>query len=136
VPEDASQVWKDFTAQEDQGLHDPTWLTLTELLSADWDQALYEQCVALESEYLRWRETGEAPRYRSRGVGGPGMRVVNEVEYAAGVRGEQTAVDFRWRQGPLRESIPKAWWSTLAVMLLLVEQGKTDDVRMLLIFDS
>lgn len=135
VPGDASEPWRKF--MKAHKVHDPTWLTLGDLLGADWDQVVYEQAVAYENEYLHWKETGEPPKMGARSVGGPGLRVVNEVEYAAGVRGEkQTAIDFRWRGGTVREQASKAWWATLGMMTLIAPNQDAEKVRMLLAFDS
>jgi len=136
IPDDAPTIWKQFCAQF-PGTHDPTWLTLDEIDRADWDQVLYEDAVAFEDEYLEWQRNGEAPAYRSRGAGGPGLRVVNEVEYAAGVRGEkQTAVQFRWKEGPLRASVPPEWRMTLQIMHMVAPHQDPVRMRMLIVFDS
>ncbi len=134
VPKDASPPWKKFV--KSHKLHDETWLTLADLLGADWDQVIYEQAVASEEEYLRWKETGVPPKMASRSMGGPGMRIVNEVEYAAGERGEQTAVDFRWRGKTVREEASKAWWATIGMMTIIAPDSDAERVRMLLAFDS
>jgi hypothetical protein len=135
TPKDALPAWRALTRLDKY--HDATWFTLTELENAPYDQVLYEQAVAYESEYLRWKETGEPPEMHARSVGGPGMRVVNEVEYAAGLRGpEQTAIDFRWKGRTVREDAPQSWWATLAMMKLIAPDGDTDRVRMLMAFDS
>jgi hypothetical protein len=137
VPEDASKPWRQFVKANKHRVHDMTWLTLTDLLAADWDQVIYEQAVVYEDEYLRWKDTGEAPKMGARSVGGPGLRIVNEVEYAAGVRGErQTAVDFRWTGKTVREEASKAWWATLGMMTLIAPDNDPQRVRLLLAFDS
>lgn len=134
VPEDCNDAWKVFNEQS--MLHDPTWFTLKELEQGPWDQMIYKQGVAPEEEYLRFLKTGEPPRNYARGIGGPGMRTVNEVEYAAGERGEQTAVDFRWTGKTVYEDAPNSWWATLAVMHLVAPDGDDERVRLLLVFDS
>lgn len=137
VPTDANVMWREFTAQEDVGFHDPSWLSLREIVTADWEQVLYEQAVVLEPEYLAWRDNGVMPTSHSRGIGGEGVITVNEVEYAAGKRGErETAVTFRWRQGPLRESVPGSFWLMVATMTMLAPDGDNDRVRLLMVFDS
>lgn len=135
IPTDADPIWQEFASQE--AIHDPTWLTLDELLLENplYDQVLWEDCIASEKEYLHYRETGELPRMQSRGVGGPGMRVVTEAEYLAGERGEQTSVDFRWRGKSLREDIPSVWGAILGMMSLASPKDYTK-VRLLVAFDS
>lgn len=135
LPEDATPWWREFTSQS--MVHDPTWLTLDELIEDNplYDQVLYEDCIASEKEYLHWRATGEPPKMQSRGVGGPGMVVVNEAEYLAGKRGEQTSVNFRWRGNTLRDDLPSIWWATVAMMTLVSPQDYKK-VRLLVAFDS
>lgn len=134
LPEDVNGPWRKFT--QESWVHDPTWLTLDELESADWDQVLQEQAIVREEDYLLWRETGEMPELRPRGVGGEGIRVVTVEQYEAGERGETTAIDFHWVGQTLREDVPKAWWATLAVMRMIAPHGDTEKVRLLVAFDS
>jgi hypothetical protein len=57
-----------------------------------------------EPEYLALIEGGEIPTMHPMAAGGPGVITVNEVEYAAGQRGESlTVVNARWRSGTMRE---------------------------------
>jgi hypothetical protein len=135
VPEDANQAWREFTKQE--MLHDPSWLTLAEIEAGPWDQYIYEQAIAYEDEYVRWKEKGEAPTMHARSVGGPGLEVVNEVEYAAGKRGpQQTAVDFRWKGNTVREDVGRSWWLTVAIMRMIAPNQDPNRVRLLFVFDS
>lgn len=134
LPEGANGGWIKFCREE--WVHDPTWLTLDELETADWEQVLQEQAVIREEDYLRWRDTGKMPELRPRGVGGEGIRVVTVEEYEAGERGETTAIDFHWVGNTLAEDIPKSWWATLAVMRLIAPHGDTQKVRLLVAFDS
>jgi hypothetical protein len=135
VPADANPAWQEFVKQ--RKFHDPTWFTLEELENAPYDQVLYEQCVAYEDEYLHWQETGHRPTFAARSAGGPGLEIVNEVEYAAGKRGpKQTAIDFRWRGGTVREEASQAWWATLGIMSMIAPNQDHSRVRMLLVFDS
>lgn len=132
IPDDASPVWKRFASQG--MMHDPSFLLLEELEDTDlWDQVLYEQAVVMENEYVEWLASGKMPETHARGVGGPGMRIVTEVEYAAGVRGEQTAVDFRWKGNTVRDDVEKSWWATVA-MMRIVSGGRK--VRLMICFDS
>jgi hypothetical protein len=134
VPEDANNAWKKYCAEP--WTHDPTWVTLNDIQEADWDQTLQEQAVIREEDYLHWRETGEMPEMRPRGVGGSGVRVVTVEEYEAGERGESTAIDFHWVGEVLRDDVPKAWWATVAVMSLVAPHGDPEKVRLLVAFDS
>lgn len=135
VPEDANEAWQKFTSLPK--FHDMTWLTLAELEAGPWDQVLYEQGVAYEDEYLAWKNEGIQPRMHARSVGGPGLRIVNEVEYAAGERGEtQTAVDFRWTGKTVREDVSPGFWVIVEVMRILCPSQDKDRIRLLLAFDS
>lgn len=67
-------------------------------------------------------------------AGGPGVRTVNEVEYAAGVRGETlTCISARWRSGTLRE----LHGDFLGVVEELVAAiPETSKLRFMLLFES
>jgi hypothetical protein len=136
VPLDANPAWRAFAT--DDNVHDATWLTLQEIEAApQWDQVLYEQAVAIEEDYIVYQETGKPPGNHARSVGGPGLAVVTEVEYAAGKRGEnQTAVDFRWTGKTVREDVATVWWAIVAMMTLVAPEGDSEKVRLLAVFDS
>lgn len=138
VPDDAFEAWKGFV-EAHPGTHDPTWFTLNEL-DKDlpiWDQVIYEQCVMTEEEYAAFRDEGKRPKYFARGVGGDGSRTVNEVEFAAGIRGEKmTGIDVRFKGRTVRDDVGSAWWATLAVMHLVAPDGDNTRVRILIVFDS
>jgi hypothetical protein len=106
VPDDACLIWRAFVAMwEARGaVLDVTWLTPEDITGADWDQPVYSYGVLREEEYLLLRDNGEMPEANAQQAGGPGVRTVNEVEYAAGMRGEKTTcVSARWRSGTVRE---------------------------------
>jgi hypothetical protein len=134
TPDDANEGWRTFTSHD--FVHDSTWFTLAELEAGPWDQVIHEQAIVSEQEYLTWRDTGQIPQMHSRGIGGPGMRVVTVDEYEAGERGQQTAVDFRWIGRTVYEDAPNSWWLTLTVMQLVAPEGDPEKVRLLLAFDS
>ena len=134
VPKDANGGWKAYCTAE--GTHDPTWFTLAELMDGPWDQTFHERSVLFEEDYVKYLETGEEPEYRAAGVGGPDMRVVSEEEYAAGERGEKTAVDFHWKGRPLRQDIPEIWWALLGAMDMVAPDQDANRVRLLVCFDS
>lgn len=137
VPDDACEQWKDFASDPDGGIHDITWLTLREILDADWDQPYQEDAVLLEEEYREWRINKTMPEHLARDAGGPGLRVVTEEEYLDGERGESsTAIKVIVERGTLRESIPSSWWMTVELMKAVAPDDDPDRVRLLLAFDS
>lgn len=140
VPDDASQVWKDWLnePQNDIVYHDPSFLTLEELRTGQWDQVVYRDAVLTEEEYIALRDHGVQPTSLARGIGGVGALTVNEVEYAAGKRGENvTGVNTRWRAGTVRDNT-----KTFMVMMTAFEGaaeevlGGADNIRILFAFDS
>jgi hypothetical protein len=136
VPDDASVTWQAFVAMwEARGASiDVTWLTTEEIVSADWDQVVYSYGVLPEEDYLKLRDEGIIPKLHPMAAGGPGVRTVNEVEYAAGERGEQiTCVSARWRSGTVREIT-----GTFLPMVLDIHEGIPDGskVRFMLLFES
>lgn len=139
IPIDASIPWREFveTMQGAGVLHDPTFLTLAEIEAGDWEQIVYYQAVVPEKTYLHWLETGHPPKGHPRGMGGDGVLVVNEVEYAAGQRGENaTAVDFRWTGKTAAEEMHKSWGATLDIMRLIAPDHDPEKVRLMVAFDS
>ena len=106
IPEDATVIWKAFcTIWEMRGASlDITWITLDDIMNADWDQIVYSYGVLMEDVYLDLIERGITPEQHPLNAGGPGVRVVSEEEYAAGERGEQiTCIDAKWVSGSMRE---------------------------------
>lgn len=140
VPEDATAIWKTWLAEPENGVvyHDASWLTLEELRTGQWDQVVYRDAVLTEDEYIALRDSGVQPKTLARGVGGDGVLVVNEVEYAAGKRGKNlTGVNTRWRAGTVREEA-----KTFMVMMTAFESaakevlGGPENIRILFAFDS
>lgn len=106
VPDDATLIWKGFVAMwEARGASlDVTWLTPEDITGGDWDQIVYQYGVLMEPDYLKLRDEGVIPTAHPANAGGPGLRVVNEIEYAAGERGENTTcISARWKAGTIRE---------------------------------
>jgi hypothetical protein len=136
VPDDATLAWKAFVAiWEARGASiDVTWLTMQDIVEADWDQDIYSYGVLQEEVYLALVERGEIPVLHPMAAGGPGVRTVNEVEYAAGMRGENvTCISARWKSGTLR--------SLHGDFLEMVQEMVTDipdtaKVRFMLLFES
>jgi hypothetical protein len=137
VPDDATLIWKAYVEMwKARGASiDVTWLTPSEILSADWDQEVYSYGVLPEQEYLKLRDEGVIPDLHPANAGGPGVRVVNEVEYAAGERGEQvTCVSARWKSGKARDLIGN--FLEVAQELVDIENAGTSKVRFMLLFES
>lgn len=133
-PPDATDVWKELA--ESGAYHDLTYLSVRELIDAPWDQMVYEQGVTSEVEYLQWQKDGERPQFVARGAGGPGVLVVNELEYAAGIRGERsTSVNFRFRSGTVRELSP-AFLAVVGALKGFCDDEDYSTVRLMLAFDS
>lgn len=106
VPEDASVLWQAFVLawQSREPTMDVTWVTLDDIIGADWDQVVMSYGVLQEPEYLKLAREGIIPDQHPLNAGGPGVLKVSEIEYAEGLRGEtMTVVDARWRSGPMRE---------------------------------
>jgi len=141
IPDDATEDWREFLAEGERRkmvFHDHSFLTIGELRSGQWDQVVYRQAILTEEEYLALTLVGIKPTQLARGAGGEGVRVVNEVEYAAGIRGESTtAVDARWREGPLTECTP-----TFQIMMDAMDMAAKEvlegpeSIRVLFAFDS
>jgi len=106
VPEDATVVWQAFVLlwQTKCDSVDVTWLTLDDIENADWDQVVYSYGVLPEENYLELRDHGKKPDFHPAAAGGDGVLVVDEVQYAAGQRGEHaTCVKCRWKSGTIRD---------------------------------
>lgn len=137
LPDDAFIGFKSFASQ--RGIHDPTWLLASEIRlgSECYDQPFIEHCIATEEEYLEFVRSGKEPKLQARSMGGPGTRVVSELEYAEGVRGDKdTGVSMSWASGTLREDLPLSWWAICAMMVMVAPDGDLEKVRLLLAFDS
>lgn len=136
VPDDASVVWQAFVLLwEARGASlDTTWLTLDEIVNANWDQVIYSYGVLPEADYLNLRDHGTIPNIHPAAAGGDGVRTVTEVEYAAGVRGEHaTCISARWKSGTVRDTSG----SFLDTAKTLVEQiPDGTKLRFMLLFES
>lgn len=136
VPDDASLIWKAFVAMwEARGASlDVTWLTPEDILGGDWDQDIYAYGVLVEEDYIKLRDEGIQPEIHPAAAGGPGVRTVNEVEYAAGERGENlTCISARWKRGTIREISG----NFLNVVADLKDKAPpTSKVRFMLLFES
>jgi hypothetical protein len=107
VPDDATLIWRAFVAMwEARGASlDVTWLTLEDIVNADWDQVVYSYGVLPEEDYIALRDHGTKPDIHPAAAGGEGVRTVTEIEYAAGERGENmTCISARWKSGTIRET--------------------------------
>jgi hypothetical protein len=136
VPADASLIWTLGLTVFDLrlNLHDMSYLTLEELTTDLWDQQIYRDAYLLEEEYLALQRDGIEPTTLARGTNPE--NVVNEVEYAAGKRGENgTAIFTRWRAQPLR-SIAPWFFRYLEIMKQIAPDGDPRKVRLLIAFDS
>lgn len=136
VPDDASVVWQAFVLVWKSRCDsvDVTWLSLEEVVNANWDQDIYMYGVLPEKEYLELRDEGKRPAIHPAMAGGDGVRVVTEVEYAAGERGENaTCISCRWKSGTIREHSGKF----LDTFTDIIEHmPPTSRVRLMLLFES
>ena len=110
VPDDATLIWRAFVAMwEARGASlDVTWITLEDIVNADWDQVIYSYGVLPEEDYIALRDHGTKPDIHPAAAGGVGVRTVTEIEYAAGERGENmTCISARWKSGTIRETSGK-----------------------------
>lgn len=140
IPSDATALWKGWLEESENKIayHDHSYLTLEELESGQWDQEVYREAVMSEEEYLAYLHDGTKPRIMARGMGGVGTLVVNEVEYAAGKRGESaTGVSVRWKDGTVRDHT-KTFQHIMRAMRAAVDgTDKTPaDLRIMFSFDS
>lgn len=136
VPDDASPEWREFVRlwTERSEIVETSWVTVEEIANADWDQVVYCHGIMSEEEYLALRDHGKIPKMSAMSAGGEGDRTVNEIEYAAGERGESsTTVRSRWKEGTLR--------SVSGYFLEIAETMErvcppTSKVRFMLLFES
>lgn len=137
IPDNASDLWKAFALEwlESEATVDTSWITPEEVLTGDFNQPLYGYGHMTEEEYKKYLEGGEPPKLFAEHIGGDGLLVVNEVEYAAGKRGEKdTAIRARWNQGVLRDYAIK--FDELAATLAKTSSAGGLKVRFMLLFES
>jgi len=137
VPDDATAEWLQAIERWSALRSEPlilSHLTPAEIIAGDWTQGVYQEGLMIEPDYLRFVKDGTLPRLHIDQAGGEGLRVVNEVEYAQGVRGErETAVSTRWKKGTLREM-----YSDFYDSMFVFEQSRppTSQMRLMLLFES
>jgi len=136
VPDDASPAWKErvaeWAAKRDRVV--TTWLTPEEIIEANWDQQVYRQALLMEADYIELVEKGIQPRRWMSNVGGKGVRVVSEIEYAEGLRGErETIIRAGWNAGTLR-SLSHEMPDMFADLLMI--RPESTKMRLMFIFEA
>lgn len=106
LAEGSSNVWLGHVAwwQSQREKIVVTHYSLDELIAGDWDQVVYRHGILFEQDYLELTEKNKVPRRWMGQAVGEKTVVVNEIEYAAGKRGEtETLVKARWKAGTVRQ---------------------------------
>jgi hypothetical protein len=148
--------------KDDGNYHSHSYLTLTELLAANWEMQKTSCMYVEKADYLTYKETGELPEMGWSWRTGGNNLDVTEAQYEAMTPAEQEAVsgiEIEWSQ-PIRERVGSFYTETLPALrdLLSLPQLKkvarwegsgamrkkiektiepsTDQVRVIFCFDS
>ena len=136
VPEDAPEFWRDFVREWAERAPETraSWVTAREALAAQWDQTVYRDSCVPEEVYVKYLNDGTLPQVFGETLEVNGNKIVNELEYASGVRGERsTFIRMGWREGPVR-SCCKVTQDFVDLLEQLGADG-TPDIRFLLLFE-
>lgn len=134
------------------GDHSFTWATLTELLAVPWDTEFSSGGVVGPGGFKEWQETGR-PSSWSGGISGGGIETHRDPEKYARMldNGEIRyregtekgfyggALDFcfvTWKWRPLEENTFRTWIEGPVMASLAEEYGGTDNIRIIMGFDS
>jgi hypothetical protein len=125
--------------------HSATWVSLTELITYNVQRPLAEEGIISESQFLRCLWTGEPPSSWSGGVWGGKTTVITPEDYIAlfGGDGKERTYDHeasyfinhRWTV-LLADRVPQIDQMIKYLRPLVPKGGSTDDVRIVMDFDS
>jgi hypothetical protein len=136
VPENASPEYRREIESWGVDAHTPSWLTLRELGSYDWNRAIPRSGIITLDDARSLKNEGAAPQWHCQGIGGHDIFVADTYEDAEGIAEKNPDVRVYMRAEWYESSREWVGFFLEKTIPAMAELGEPDDVRAVFFFDN